>query len=582
MLRRLLKGLLAPAAAAAPDLDALLNEGVRLRRSGKLQQAELLLRKAIAAAPTSASVHVHLGVVLAELGQLEEATQLFSRAVTLDPDDPYAQMNLANAYRRRADFDKALEHYRAAVRVKPDLVVAWSNMLRPLLDSCDWAGISRALEAIVQPRGPDEPEWRRYIPPMDALLLPLPPETCREIAEYHARQLETHAARRNRAPPARRDRLRIGYFSRDLRNHAVGQLARALFRNHDRSRFEVLAYSYGRNDGSRYRREIAEAVDRFVDVRDESLPDTATRIANDGVDILVDLGGYTTEHRLAVLAQRPAPVQVHYLGYPATLGARFIDYFVTDHIASPEGQDRFFTERLVRLPSCFMVSDPDQPLADRPLSRAACSLPENAAVFCAFHQTAKITQEVFDAWVEILHEVPHGVLWLRSTGEAATRNLTARAHERGVDPQRLVFAPNLVEKRSHVARMAAADVFLDTFGRYNGHSTVNEALWASVPVVTIAGATFASRVATSLVAAAGVPEFAVSGRDEYVQLAVRLALDAAERAALRRRLAEARCTAPLFDAARIVRALERAYETMWTDCTAGVVPHAFSVPDEPG
>ncbi len=559
-----------------------MGEGVELRKAGRLEEAELRLRTAIAAAPTSAHAHVHLGIVLVERGQLEEATRLFSRAVALDPEDPYAQMNLANAHRRRGDPDKALAHYRAAVRLRPDLLLAWSNMLRPLLDACDWAGAARALEAIRERRSGGDPDWRRYILPMDTLLLPLSPETGREIAEFHARQLDAGAAPLSRAPAVRRDRLRVGYFSRDFRNHAVGQLARALFRHHNRSRYEVLAYSYGRDDGSRYRQEIAAAADRFVDVRDETPGDTARRIANDAVDILIDLGGYTTEHRLAVLAQRPAPLQIHYLGYPATLGARFIDYFVTDRVASPPGQESLFTEHLVRLPRCFMVNDPDQPLADRPLSRAACGLPPDGVVFCAFHQTAKITEEVFDAWADILRAVPDSVLWLRSPGEEAARNLVAKARAREVDPQRLVFAPNLVEKRSHVARLVAADVFLDTFGRYNGHSTVNEALWAAVPVVTIAGATFASRVAASLVTAGGVPELAVRGRAEYVALAARLGLDPAERADLRRRLAEARTTAPLFDSARTVRSLERAYEMMWADYTAGAARRSFSVPEGSG
>jgi predicted O-linked N-acetylglucosamine transferase (SPINDLY family) len=578
MLRRLLKGLLAPAAS---NPDTLVGEGIELRKAGRLAEAELRLRSAVAAAPASARAHVHLGIVLAECGRIEEATRVLARAVALDPRDPYAQMNLANAHRRRGDSDTALEHYRTAVRLQPDLLLAWSNMLRPLLDACDWAGAARALDAILARRSAGDPDWHRYIMPMDALLLPLPPETRREVAEFHARQLDSGAAPLGRAPSARRERLRIGYFSRDLRNHAVGQLARALFANHDRARYEVLAYSYGRDDGSRYRQEIAAAADRFVDVRDEAPDATARRIASDAVDILVDLGGYTTEHRLAVLAQRPAPVQVHYLGYPATLGARFIDYFVTDHVASPPGQEALFTEHLVRLPGCFMVNDPDQPLVHRPPSRAECGLPPDGVVFCAFHQTAKITQEVFDAWVDVLRAVPGSVLWLRSPGGEAARNLGARAREQGVDPQRLAFAPNLVEKERHVARMAAADVFLDTFGRYNGHSTVNEALWATLPVVTIAGTTFASRVAASLVTAAGAPELAVRDRAAYVALAARLAGDPAERAVLRRRLAEARRTAPLFDSARTVRALEGAYETMWAYCAAGAGPRSFAVPETP-
>ena len=575
MLRRLFTGHQRSASAA----EALIGRGSALHQAGDLAAAEACLREAIAAAPDSGPAHVQLGVVVATLGRLDDAAALFARAVALDPDDPYAHMNLANVHRRLAQPDAALEHYRAAVRLKPDLPVAWSNMLRPLLDACDWAGAARALDSLLERRHQGAADWARYIAPMDSILAPVPSEACREIAEFHAGRLDPAAPVLWRRRTASRERLRIGYLSRDFRNHAVGQLARAFLRAHDRSQVEVLAYSYGRDDDSRYRHEVAAAADRFIDVRDEHPDATARRIADDEIDILVDLGGYTTDHRLAVLARRPAPVQVHYLGYPATLGAPFVDYFITDHVASPPGQDALFTEHLVRMPACFMVSDPDQPLATTAPSRAALGLPAGGVIFCAFHQTAKITAGVFAAWAEILRVVPGSVLWLRAVSDPARRNLTAAALASDVAPERLVFAPNLVDKRAHVSRMLAADLFLDTFDRYNGHSTVNEALWAGLPVVTIAGETFAARVAASLAAAAGVPELAAADRARYVATAVRLAGDPAARGALQRKLIAARVTAPLFDNERLVRALERAYREMWSLHAAGERPRAFSVSD---
>jgi predicted O-linked N-acetylglucosamine transferase (SPINDLY family) len=576
MLRRLLSPWRRP---AGDPLDALLREAAALRERGRLPEAEAAMRRALALAPDAARVHIQLGVTIASLGRIDEAERLFASAVELDPGDAYARMNLANAYRRRGQLDQALAHYRAAVRLQPDLITAWSNMLRPALDACDWAEASRALEVVLARRDRGDPDWPRYLAPMDSLLAPLPPRACREVAEYHGRLLAAAPAVPVASSGRRGDgRLRLGYFSRDFRNHAVGQLVRTLFRLHDRSRFEILAYSYGRDDASRYREEIVATADRFADVRAESPAETARRIAADAVDILIDLGGYTTDHRLGVLAARPAPIQVHYLGYPATLGARFVDYFVTDHLASPPGQDALFTEHLVRLPDCFMVSDPDQPLADAAPSRAACGLPEAGAVLCAFHQAAKITPEVLAAWAEILRAVPDSVLWLRSAGPELARNLAAAARQHGVAPERLRYAPNVADKRDHVARMAAADLFLDTFGRYNGHSTVNEALWAALPPVTVAGETFAARVAASLVTAAGAPELAESAPAGYVARAIALARDPAARERLRRRLTDARPTAPLFDNTRTVRALERAYEAMWALHAAGRPPQALSVP----
>ena len=544
-------------------LHELLSEAAALRKAGRLEEAAALLRAALVEAPDSAHACTQLGTLLGQLGQVHEAKDLLSRAVTLSPEDPFAHMNLANALRLSGGASEALRHYREAVRLKPDLVVAWSNLLRPMLDACDWTGATRGMEFILELRRQGDRNWASYIVPMTAILLPLSQALCREVAEYHAARIAVGAKPTAKVSAGPRHRLRVAYFSRDFRNHAVGQLARALFRGHDRSRFEVLAYSYGRDDGSVYRNEIEAAADRFLDVRSEAPAQTAARIARDAVDILVDLGGHTTDHRLAVLACRPAPVQCHYLGYPATLGGRLADFFITDAVASPPAQDAYFAEKLLRLPDCFMVSDPDQPLVAAPPSRDSVGLPERAIVLCAFHQTAKITEQVFAAWMQILAAVPQSILWLRQDNEDAMRNLAARAESDGIDPTRLVFAPPAKHKRDHVGRIAAADLFLDTFNRYNGHSTVNEALWSALPVVTLAGESFAARVAASLLTAAGFAELVTGSATEYVALAIGLAQDAEARASLRRRLHAARGAAALFDNAATVRSLESAYEDMW-------------------
>ncbi len=407
---------------------------------------------------------------------------------------------------------------------------------------------------------------------MDSLLLPMTADERRTVADFHASRLAVDAAPLHRPRDRTDARLRIGYLSRDFRHHAVGQLARALFLGHDRARFEITAYSYGRDDGSPYRRAAETESDRFVDAQAMSLDALAQRIADDGVDILVDLGGYTTDHRLGVLARRPAPVQAHYLGYPATLGTGLADYYLTDTIASPPDHDAQFAESLVRLPPAFMASDPDMPMATAPAPRAAWSIPDDAVVLCAFHQTAKVHPAVLDAWFAILKAAPGSLLWLKAPGVEPERRFREAASRAGLDPARLVFAPNVAGKSEHLARMAAADLFLDTFERYGGHSTVNEALWCGVPAVTIAGDRFAARVAASLLHAAGVPELAVNDVDAYVALATRLALDAAARGAYRDRLVAARAAAPLFSASATVRGLEAAYEAMWARHAAALPP----------
>jgi predicted O-linked N-acetylglucosamine transferase (SPINDLY family) len=573
MLRRLLAQLRRP---RRDGLERSLAQAAGLRKAGRLKEAERALRAVIAQAPGAARAHVHLGMLLAEQERLDDARTHLERAIALDPRDVYAHVNLGNVRRSAGDNARALEHYRAALGLQPAMPLAWSNMLRPLLDACDWDAAGHGLEAILALRERGERDWARYLAPMDALLLPVPPAICREVADHHATALRAaHLPVPRRAARTGEPRLRIGYLSRDFRDHAVGQLACALFRHHDRDRFEVFAYSSGRDDGSAYRAQIAARADRFVEVRGEPDQRIAARIAGDAIDLLVDLGGYTTEHLLGVLAARPAPVQAHYLGYPGTLGAGLADYYIADGVASPPGLEAHFSERLARVPGCFMVSDPGQPLVARAPARAELGLPADKVVLCAFHQSAKITREVFDSWCAILNAVPDAVLWLKSPGAEGEARLARRAREQGVAPDRLLYAHNVADKGVHVARMAAADLFLDTFGRYNGHSTVNEALWMGLPVVTLAGETFASRVATSLVSAAGMPELAAKSVDEYLRLAAGLARDAHAREALRGRLIEARKHAPLFDTAATVRAIERLYAEMWRLHRAGEAPRAL-------
>jgi len=572
-------------AATPPDGASLVQEGAARAQAGRLAEAEAKLREAVEAAPDLAVAHVQLGVVLARMGRVDEALACFQRGVELAPGDAYAQMNLANVYRRFGQLDRALAHYRQAVKAAPGLTLAWSNMLRPMMDAGDWDGAHAGLEAIraerdggdARGRHRSRHEWGRYVTPMDSLLLPMSAGERRAVADFHASRLAVNTAPLHRPRDRGDGRLRIGYLSRDFRHHAVGQLARALFLGHDRARFEIIAYSCGRDDGSAYRRAAETETDRFVDAQAMTLDALAQRIADDGVDILVDLGGYTSDHRLGVLARRPAPVQAHYLGYPATLGAGLADYYVSDTVASPADHDAQFAEKLVRLPPTFMASDPDMPIATAPAPRAAWSIPDDAVVLCAFHQTAKVHRAVLDAWFAILRAVPGSLLWLKAPGAEPERRFGEAASRAGLDPARLVFAPNVAGKTDHLARMAAADLFLDTFERYGGHSTVNEALWCGVPAVSVAGDRLAARVAASLLHAAGVPELAVNGVDAYVALASRLASDSAARGAYRERLVAARATAPLFSANATVRALEAAYDAMWARHAAGLTPAAIDL-----
>jgi predicted O-linked N-acetylglucosamine transferase (SPINDLY family) len=364
-----------------------------------------------------------------------------------------------------------------------------------------------------------------------------------------------------RNPAADDARLRIGYLSRDFHDHPVGHLLANAFALHDRAQFEIFAYSCGPDDGSVYRAAIAQGVDHFVDAHALSDGELAASIVAAGIHVLVDLAGHTNGNRMTVLARRPAPVQAHYLGFAATTGAAYIDYFITDPIATPPHLAGGFSETLACVPHCFMVSDgTDAPgVADD--AGAELSGDPATIVFCNFNNASRITRDDFRAWMEILRGVPGSMLWLRGANELTAGHLRSAAQACGMDPARLAFAQRVPTKRGHLARLRRADLVLDTISWHNGHSSTSDALWAGVPVLTVPSQQFAGRVAASVVTAAGLPELVLADRDAYVQRAIQLGNDRARLTAFKRTLTER--TAPFFDTRARVRDLEAAYRRMW-------------------
>jgi predicted O-linked N-acetylglucosamine transferase (SPINDLY family) len=365
------------------------------------------------------------------------------------------------------------------------------------------------------------------------------------------------------------NRLRIGYLSADLHSHATAFLAAGLFEAHDRTRFEIIAYSTGPDDRSTMRARVVRAFDRFVDLRDRHPMQVAEIIRHDGIDILVDLKGHTQDATPIVLARRPAPIQVHYLGYPGTLEGGLVDYLVGDAIVTPEEHRADYAEAIVQLPDSYQINDRNRPIGAAP-PREALGLPATGVVFASFNQTYKINPDVFDAWMLILRAVPDSVLWLlaKTDNEPAIGNLRREAQARGVDGSRIVFArhrPNA----DYLALYRHADLFLDTWP-YNAHTTASDALWAGCPLLAVRGTTFAGLVAASLLHAVGLPQLVMASVADYVARAIELAQDDEGRAALRAHLAGPGRASALFDTARTTRALENAYETMAAQHRKGV------------
>jgi len=378
-------------------------------------------------------------------------------------------------------------------------------------------------------------------------------------------------------PPLRRERsrLRIAYLSADLRNHAVGQLMAGVFESHDRSRFEMYAFSAGPDDGSEIRRRLVRSVDHFVEVAAMQDGAIAARMAELSVDIAVDLGGHTTGSRTRVLAYRPAPVQVAFLGFPGTLGADFIDYIIADRHVVPASDRIHYTEQVIHLPDTYLPND-FAPTIHSPPTRTEAGLPPSGFVYCCFNAPYKYSPAMFEVWMRILKAVPDSVLWLREASATAIRNLGKEAERRGIAVGRLLYAAKVSKLADHYARLSLADIFLDTHP-YNAHTTASDALGAGVPVITLRGNTFCSRVATSLLHAVELGHLSVETPEQYERLAIDLARAPGKLADLKARLGHARSRAPLFDPVRFCRHLESAYLEIWMRHQRGEAPAALSV-----
>jgi protein O-GlcNAc transferase len=520
---------------------------------GRIGQASAELRRLVEAQPANFQAICSLAEATFQSGAIDEALAFGRRALELDPSQSRPYSLIAQAHHVRGELDLAVEALEAGY-ARTDADSLLGTLVHLTHRQCDWAKWSSAW-ALMQARLVGSAQLGS---PLWLLSENTTPEqqlsyTQRWVAQnYPAPRADVPA----RAPRGERKRIRIGYYSGDFHQHPVPCLAVETFELHDRSRFEVFAYSYGPDDGSAMRRRLENAFEHFVDVAWDPDDVVEARMREDDLDILIDIKGYTAGDRLAVMARRPCALQVEWLGYPGPMGAPFIDYVIADEMVIPRGAERHYSERVARLPHAYQANDRKRPNPE-PLSRAHYGLPEDGFVFCCFNQAVKITPDVFERWMALLRAVPMSVLWLLEDNRWASANLKAAAQASGVDPDRVVIAPRL-PVIEHLARYRAADLALDTFP-YTSHTTGSDALWSGCPLVGLRGETFAARVSASLLTHCGLPELITDSLDEYQQLAYALASDPGRLRALRARLAAARESAPLFDSAAFTRDLESLY-----------------------
>ncbi|MBO9513696.1 MAG: tetratricopeptide repeat protein [Variovorax sp.] len=545
-----------------------------LRQSGPaLQHYE----RALTLDPRYVQAWANRGTVLTDLGRGEEALQSYQRALALAPDDVPTWMNRAATLSVLKRHGEALACYDEVARRAPHTDYLAGQRLHAAMFAGRWAGWAAQVAEIVARIDAGE----KAAVPFALMAWPVPSATLLQSARAFVG--EKHPARASQAGPMPAQpragrRLRIGYFSTDFRDHPVSQLLVRVLECHDRDRFELHGFALGAPASDDMGRRVAAAFDRFTQVGGKSDTAIAAMAREAGIDIAVDLNGLTEGARPDIFAHRAAPVQVNYLGYPGSMGCDYIDYIVADDTLIAPDEFVHYAEKVVLLPGSYQANDDTKRIADAAGTRESAGLPPAGFVFACFNSNHKITPDVFDVWMRVLHAVPGSVLWLLEGSAQAREALSGEARARGVDPGRLVWAPRM-PLAEHLARQAHADLFLDTF-HYNAHTTAADALWSGLPVLTLAGATFPSRVGASLLRAIGLQELVTQEVADYEALAISLARSPERLAQLRRRLADHRTAMPLFDSALFARRLEAAFEAMWERRAEGLPPDHLRIGDE--
>lgn len=537
---------------------ALFNLGVLLRGLGDLLGAVNAYQAAIAAHPRQPHARVNLGTTLEVLGKQQEAIDQWKTALSLLDEDPKADSglkctvlnNLGRILEILQRYTEAEEMLTRSLLLAPGQEAVLYHRIYLRQKQCAWPiyaplpGITNeeqmlATSAVAMLSITDDPEVQ-----LRTALSQVPGSIPKNLPKLAPKE------------PYRHSKLRIGYLSSNFGMHAVSILTAELFELHDRSRVEVWGFCWSPEDNTEMRARVIRAMDHFVRIKDMTDEDAAQAIRSAEIDVLVDLQGLTSGCRPKILAYRPAPVQVTYLGFPGTTGLPEIDYVLADHYIIPEGSAKYFTEKPLYLPGCFQVNDRKRE-SSPPKSRNEYGLPENAFVFCAFNNNIKFTPEFFAAWMRILHRTENSVLWLLADNEKARENLGRCADEHGVARERLIFAPR-IPVADYLARFAVADLFLDLFP-FNGGTTAADALWMGCPVLTLSGRSFASRMAGSLLQAIGTPELITTTLEEYENKATDLAANQATLTTIREQIRANRNSSALFDTPATVRNIEASF-----------------------
>ena len=530
------------------------NLGASLVELGRLKEAEDCYNKAISINPNYAEAHYNLANVLKKHKRYGKALQSFDLAISLNNSLVEAHSNRGTLLAELKQLDAAVVSYQNALLIEPDLDYVFGQMLHLKMKQCDWSNFDE-MNAI-------------YIEGIAAQKKIMPPFAALGLIDYPALHLLcSKTFTKNKYPKSdviqtnktfRSDeKIRIGYFSADFHDHATMHLMVKMFELHDQNKFEIYGFSFGPNTQDEMRDRASKSFHKFFDVSEASDIEVARMSRDCGIDIAVDLKGHTQDARTGIFAEGAAPIQISYLGYPGTMGAEYIDYIIADKVVIPKECQAYYSEKVIYLPHCYQVNDSSRKISNKKFSKAQLGLPDSSFIFCCFNNNYKITPEVFDCWMRILHAVEGSVLWLLEDNEFASNNLRLEARSKGISSDRLIFASRMAAN-DHLARHKFADLFLDTYP-CNAHTTASDSLWAGLPVLTLMGESFASRVAASLLNTLNLTELITTSLAAYEARAVELATQTAQIDEIGKKLAKSTLTSPLFDTKTFTKNLEDAF-----------------------
>jgi len=548
------------------------NIGCLYAMQGDYVSASKNFYKALTISPDDAASLVNYASALHELKRFEEAISYFDKALHLEPHFAQAWCNKGNTLRALKRYDEAIAHYDKAINLKPDMDWVYGDLLHTKMKICSWSGFAESLKSISEKVVVNE----KVANPFWLLAMNDDAWLHKNSAKIYVQsQFPSNSVLGQILARPKSQKIRVGYFSADFRHHAVSFLTAGLYEHHDKNKFEIIAFSFGVDDKSPMRLRLSRAFNQFIDVSNMSDLEIAELSRTLQIDIAVDLGGFTNGSRTGIFSHRVAPIQASYIGYLGTMGAEYYDYLFADKIIIPVEFQKFYSEKIVYLPS-YQANDNGRMISDREFIRSELGLAEKGFVFCCFNNNYKFSPSMFDCWMRILTAVEGSTLFLYAENEWSKANLIYEAGLRGIDSARLIFGGH-IPAEEYLARYLVCDLFLDTFP-YNAGTTASDALWAGLPVLTLTGQSFASRIAASLLSAIGLPELITSTQAQYEALAIELAMNLQKLENIKWRLAKNRMTTTLFDTRCFTKNIETAYIEMYGRYYAGLEPeHIFIV-----